>query len=146
MTKSSHRSLGFLFALSVLGASFVVGPAQADAPACSLDGTWTFTVPSAAGPIAGQPGKLEVRGARATVTFGEPTMATVQMRARIEDGVLKLNDQRSTPANLRCTDAEPGQYRLEYDAACGTVRLELLDDGCTGRRSALSGASLTRRP
>lgn len=127
-----------------LGKSAAQPPA--DAPACSLNGTWTFTAPSAAGPVAGQPGRLVVRGATATVSFGEPATASVTMRARIADGVLQITDTRSNPPSLRCTEREAGQYRLNYANACGEVNLELLYEPCAGRRGALAGTTLTRQP
>ncbi len=145
---SRRKLLGTIvvfFALATVGAPSSITLSQ-DAPpaACRLDGTWTFTAPGAAGPVAGQPGRLVVRGTTATVSFGEPATATVTMRARVADGVVQLNDQRSTPASLRCTDPEAGQYRLGYTPDCGQLTLELLYEPCPGRRGALAGTTLTR--
>mgnify|MGYP000843983335 FL=1 len=114
------------------------------AEACSFNGTWTFTAPGAAGPVAGQPGRIVARGTTATVSFGEPVTASVTMRARIVDGVLQVTDTRANPAALRCTETEAGQYRLNYANACGEVNLELLYEPCAGRRGALAGTTLTR--
>ena len=127
-----------------LGASSA--QSQAAEAACSFNGTWTFTAPGAAGPVAGQPGRIVARGATATVSFGEPVTASVTMRARIVDGVLQVTDTRANPAALRCTEREAGQYRLNYADACGEVNLELLYEPCAGRRGALAGTTLTRVP
>lgn len=146
------RSLCILFsaaALTVCAPVLMGTPsAQSQAPeaACSFNGTWTFTAPGAAGPVAGQPGRIVARGATATVSFGEPVTASVTMRARIVDGVLQVTDTRANPASLRCTETEAGQYRLNYANACGEVNLELLYEPCAGRRGALAGTTLTRVP
>lgn len=113
-------------------------------PPCNFGGTWSFTAPGAAGPVAGLPGRIAARGTSATVSFGDPVTASITMRTRIVDGVLQVVDTAATPATLRCTETEAGQYRLNFAEACGEVNLELLYDPCTGRRGALAGTTLTR--
>lgn len=132
--------------VAFVGAGSSAAQPPPDTPACSLDGTWTFTAPGSAGPVAGQPGRMVVRRNTATVSFGEPATATVTMRARVVDGVLQITDTRANPPSLRCTEREAGQYRLNYANACGEVNLELLYEPCAGRRGALAGNTLTRQP
>ncbi len=113
--------------------------ADSSAP-CAIAGDWAGTVSMAGmvqfrfrsdGTWLGAPAGTSLDGASA-IALGNYSTAT---------GTLVLTNE---PGLSGCMMGDRGEYRLTYDATCGTMTWMVVSDTCASRAAVLSGATFRR--